>query len=87
MLTTYRSPLPARRLNRPRLDAIDLLREYLEYRRGRRALASLSDSLLSDIGVTRLEVAQAASSFAAWRASRFGRGGGAATLMLAALAG
>ena len=58
-------------LRRPGL--LSLLREYLEYRRVRRELLGLSASLRGDIGVTRDEVEQAASSFAAWRSSRFGR--------------
>ena len=71
-----------------RRRALSVLREYLEYRSARRQLLGLPASLRADIGVTRDEVERAASSFAAWRSSRFGRARAAAsTMLLAALLG
>lgn len=73
---------------RGRTGALAVLREYLEYRRAQRQLRSLPASLRADIGVTRDEIEQATGSFAAWRASRFGRGWeAAATVLLTALLG
>lgn len=53
--TRVASPAPALRLRHGLGRMIDTLLLWRERRRQRRALATLSDEILKDIGVTRLE--------------------------------